>query len=487
MKKISLIILFLIILFGFVARLYRFDNPISDWHSWRQADTSSVSREFIKQGFDILRPRYHDLSSIPSGGKDNPKGLRFVEFPIYNVFQAGLYLYFKKFTLEEWGRLVSILSQLISIVFLYLIVQKYRDTETGLLAAFFFSFLPFNIYYGRSILPGPLSVMALLSGIYFFDRWIESEKRWISFVLSCVSIISAVLVSPFASFFILPIMYLVWNKYNLTFISRWPIILLAIATLFPFLMWRAWVFQYPEGVPLSNWLWNGNNIRFKGAFFQWIFAERIGRMLLGYWGLPLVVIGVVAKVKKEGWFFFSFLIASLLFLTFFATGNVTHDYYQVFIVPTLAIFWSLGARWLLTRTSDVLNIYAAKILVVVSTVFMLMFGWYVIRDYYTIQHLETVVAGMAVDALTPKDAKVIAAYNGDTSFLYQTNRRGWPVFDRQTEEFIEAGASYLVFVNPTPEELHFQEEFKTVKKTESYVIFDLTQSLPGYKNKSKKK
>ena len=102
-KILEIGFLILIFLLGFVVRLYRFNGPVADWHSWRQADTSSVSRNFVNKGFDLLHPTYQDLSNVPSG-LDNPNGYRFVEFPIYNVLQAGGYEIFPKLTLEEWGR-----------------------------------------------------------------------------------------------------------------------------------------------------------------------------------------------------------------------------------------------------------------------------------------------------------------------------------------------------------------------------------------------
>src|SRR5579864_182310 len=99
--------LFFILLGAFFVRLYRFNNPVADWHSWRQADTSAVSRNFVLYGFDIFHPTYDDISNVQTGF-ENPKGYRFVEFPIYNIFQAGLFKLFGTITLEEWGRLISI-------------------------------------------------------------------------------------------------------------------------------------------------------------------------------------------------------------------------------------------------------------------------------------------------------------------------------------------------------------------------------------------
>ena len=77
-KKIYIGILLLILFIGFLFRLYRFDNPIADWHSWRQVETSAVARTFATDGFDLLHPRMVNLSNVQSG-LDNPQGYFFVE------------------------------------------------------------------------------------------------------------------------------------------------------------------------------------------------------------------------------------------------------------------------------------------------------------------------------------------------------------------------------------------------------------------------
>ena len=56
------IILSIILLFGLAVRLYKINNPVADWHSWRQADTASVSRNFVKSGINLLYPTYDDIS-----------------------------------------------------------------------------------------------------------------------------------------------------------------------------------------------------------------------------------------------------------------------------------------------------------------------------------------------------------------------------------------------------------------------------------------
>lgn len=501
MKKIEFFLLTLILLGAFAVRLYRFDGPVADWHSWRQSDTSAVSRNFIKYGFDVLHPRFDDLSNGVSL-IDNPQGYRFVEFPIYNVLQAGFFALFGYFTLEQWGRLVAIFSSLGSLVFLYLIVKKYISPRASFFAAFFYAFLPYNIYFGRVILPDQLMVALMLGGIYFFDRWLSSdviprpkaEESWRGsfsaswririttlYILAVIFTTVAILIKPFVLFFGLPFLYLVWRRFRLTFLKMWEPWVFIILAILPFIFWRAWMQQYPEGIPRSDWLFNGNGIRFKGAFFHWIFAERISHLILGFFGLPFVVIGLLAKPKKEGWLFYLFIISALVYLTVLATGNVQHDYYQILIIPTLALFFAKGIDFLLENAGKLFNRYVVYVVIIVSVLFMLAFGWFKVRDFYSIQHPEIIEAGKAVDRLTPKDAKVIAVYNGDTTFLYHTNRRGWPVFERDFSDFIKAGATHIAFVNPGKDELNFAIQFETILRTSNYAIFDLTKPLPAGK------
>ena len=88
--RIDLILLCSILLIAIVFRLYKINTPLADLHSWRQVDTAAVARNYTRTGIDLLHPRYDDLTSIESG-KENPEGLRFVEFPLYNAIFAFLY------------------------------------------------------------------------------------------------------------------------------------------------------------------------------------------------------------------------------------------------------------------------------------------------------------------------------------------------------------------------------------------------------------
>lgn len=456
------IILVLVILLGFTLRLYRLDNPIADWHSWRQADTSAVSRNFIKRGFDLLHPRFDDLSNVASG-LDNPEGYRFVEFPIYNLLQAGLFKLFPFFSLEVWGRLVSIFASLAALLFLYLITKKYLGQKIGLWAAFFYSVLPFNVYYSRAILPEAMMNLAWLGAIYFF----ASQK----YLLSIFFAAAAFLLKPYTLVFLLPIAYLAWRQWRFNG-RKWLAWLLGVlVALAPFIAWRIWMRQYPEGIPNYLWLLNYTGIRFKGAWFWWLFGERISKLILGGWGLIPLGFGLVLQTgKKEGWFFYTWLVAILAYLIIIAQGNVRHDYYQLMAVPVISVFLAKGADFLWGSARG-------KILLFISCSFMLAFSWYQVRDYFNVNNPAIVEAGRAADRLLPAEAKVIAPYGGDTAFLYQTNRQGWPLAIK-IEDLIDRGAQYYLNVNFDEQTDYVLNHWCVVQKTDQWVIVDLTKTPP---------
>ena len=471
MKKIFLA---MILLLAFVVRLYRLDFPLADWHSWRQADTAAVSRNFVKYGIDLLHPRFDDLSNVASG-KENPQGYRFVEFPIYNVIHALVYKMFPFWSLETWGRLVSILFSLMSLIFLFLITENFLNTQIALLAAFFFAVLPFNIYYSRVILPEPMMVMTSLGMIYFSLKTLNNyELRIADLILSIIFGGMSFLLKPYSLVFLLPISYLGWRKWHFNYLKWIGFFLFFFISLIPFFWWRWWMSHYPQGIPAYDWLFNEGGIRFKGAWFYWLFADRLGRLILGYWGIPMFVLGLISKTnKKEGLFFYSWLGAILTYFVIIAGGNVRHDYYQVIAVPIICIFLAKGSYFLLTAPVQYFQKIVCHLSFVICLFFLFAFSWYYVRDFFNINNPAIVEAGKAADRLLPSEAIVIAPYGGDTSFLYQTNRKGWPI-GVEIEKFIKNGAEYYINIDiDDPEVEWLTEKYCVIQKTNEWVIIDL--------------
>ncbi len=436
----------LIFLLAVALRSYKLDSPIADWHSWRQADTSSVTRNYDKnQAINWLYPVFDDISSIASG-KPNPKGLRMVEFPIYNAL--SLYVkYVTDLTVEEAGHLTSALASALSIVFLFLLLRATLNRRLAYLAAISYAVLPYAIFYGRVILPDPLMDTLALGGVYFAYRF-SVYRRPLSLVIMAFFAAMALLVKPYAIFILAAGGYFLFVNFRFNWKRYLPVVTAFALAIIPFVLWRWWISHFPEGIPANVWLLNGDGIRFKGAFWYWIFADRIGRLMLGYWGVLLLGIGLIRRYEgKYRLFPLILFLTSISYLFVFATGNVRHDYYQILLIPTLATLVGGGIDFLLSA-STAINIWVSRIVGVFAFLFMIGFGWYFIRDYYNINHPEIVEAGIAVQKLTDdhQSGLVVAPYNGDTAFLYQTRRKGWPIMQGPIEDMIRNGATYYVSV-----------------------------------------
>ena len=213
MKIGKILLVITILLIGFFVRCYKINGPIADWHSFRQADTASVTRNYLNNGLDLLRPTYHDLSNIQSG-QENPHGYRMVEFPIYNYLSLSVHhlltFFNQDITIEFSSRITSILASLIAGVFLYLFAFKLtKSFLASIIVLSVYLFLPFNIYYSRAILPESTANMFMVCAIYFFN---------INVIISAIFFALAILVKPYTSLLAFPLLayfsYLKLSKGN---------------------------------------------------------------------------------------------------------------------------------------------------------------------------------------------------------------------------------------------------------------------------------
>jgi len=95
--------------------------------------------------------------------------------------------------------------------------------------------------------------------------------------------------------------------------------------------------------------------------------------------------------------------------------------------------------------------------------------------FFSIDNPSIIAAGKAIQELTPKNALIIANYNGDSAFLYQTDRQGWASYEHDLPTLHKMGAQYLVLANPTASDMNFAKQYKVIAHTQQYIIFDLNE------------
>lgn len=464
----------LLLVLAFLVRLYKIDAPIADWHSWRQADTAAVTRNFIKTGFNPLLPKYDDMSGVSETPLVNLTGFRFVEFPIYNMVVYPLYLLFG--ISETYHRGVSVFFSLGSLIFVYLISKKYTSSFTGFVAATTFAFLPFNVFFSRTTLPEPTFVFFALGMVYFVDRWIWESTGWRMMIWGFIFTAIAFVIKPWAIFFFLPLFYSIHKQDNRKDFLIKKFIPFTLLAILPFLLWRAWILQQPEGIPASNWLLNGDGIRGRPAFFWWIISERLGREILGATGLLLFFVGIIVKPKNGNYFLHLLLLSIFLYFVIFATGNVRHNYYQVLFVPIGSIFLARGFVSLIKGGNDFIARFWTIPLAIILLVLSFYFSFKIVKEFYKINNPVIVEAGKIADQILPRNAVVLAPYNGDTAFLYQTNRAGWPVVPLSIKELVtDFGVTHYISTVRDDQTNWVIRHFKVLVDDPKFVIADLTE------------
>lgn len=448
MKKIDYLILTFILFIAFIFRLYKINIPLADFHSWRQADTAAVAQNFVSNGFDLLHPKYNDLSNIQSG-LENPQGYRMVEFPIYNAIFAYLYKNFPIFSLEIWGRLTSIFFSLIIIFAIYYLILKEKNRLTAFFASFIYAVFPFFVFYSRVVLPETTALgFSMLSILFLY--FLNQKKTFLNIFLIILSLLFfsiSLLIKPTTIFFVFPLIFIFYKKYNLKIIINPFVYLYFIASIIPLILWRVYIQNFPEGIPANEWLITGINtggglekIFLKPAFFRWIFFERINNLIMGGYLTFFLILGILEKNKK--YFLHSFILSTLSYLFIFQGGNVQHDYYQTLILPTLAIFSGLGINFIFENKKNINQIIAVLILI-----FIIPFSWlisfYLIKDHYNYSQ-ELIQEANIIKALTSPEDKIITDKMGDTTLLYLSQRRGAPAIYKDPKDLKKLGYKYLL-------------------------------------------
>jgi len=451
MKKTDFILLFFVVVLAVAMRLYQINTPLADFHSWRQADTAAVARNFVRSGFDLMHPKYDDLTSIQSG-IDNPQGYRFVEFPIYNAIFAGLYNLSPTIPIEVYGRLTTIFFSLIVIVCLYYLALKELGRVAAISSSFIYAVFPFFVFFSRVVLPETTALGFTFISITLLYMFVNAKKeplRWILFFFSALSFAAALLVKPTVIFYGIVLLYLFLSRYKLDTIKRLDMYLFFALSIVPLFLWRNYILSFPEGIPASDWLITSVNtseglksIFFRPAFFRWIFFERINNIILGGFVTFFLVLGLVAKNKSR---FLMFLTGSALTYVFvFQGGNVQHEYYQTLILPVLAMAAGGGVELLLSKKfQSITNRLTSIVVVFVVLVISFLFSYNHVKGYYGYPEDLSQIARL-IQTFTKPDDLIITDTTGDTTLLYLADRRGAPAQYKELPEMKNIGYSYLI-------------------------------------------
>jgi len=415
-------------------------------HSWRQADTAAISRNYYENGYKFFYPQIDWRGDSP--------GYIETEFPIYSFIVALMYEIFG--VSEVFGRLLSVVFSLITMYFLYLLVLKLVDKNTALWSCFFFAIFPPNIFYSRTFQPESALIMSLVLGVYFFSQWLDTDKKR-CFFLSSIFIALACLLKLPSLYIGLPLLYLAWLKFWKKILIQWSLWLYGFLVLLPVALWyyHAHKIFLNYGLTFGIWeygsdKWGNWNLVFTLKFWNRILFQNLAEDYFVWIGFVIFIIGLSIKRKtKQEKLFDIWIISLVIYFVIVARGNYVHLYYQLpFMIPATVFLGKVFMRnfsphIFKNKKSLVLSICLIGILVLGAGRYSI----YMKKE--NTKHSEEFKLAEIVKQKTKEESLIIAVDSNDPTLLYLSHKKGWHAFSGQlNDSFLsqkkQKGAEYII-------------------------------------------
>lgn len=502
------------------ARFVLIDQPFIDKWSWRESDVAAIARNFLQNGFHVARPQIDWAGDQP--------GYVGTEFPILPFIAA---LCYRIFGIHEWvGRTQAVLFFALSLPFFFLMVRQIFGPVAALWALFFYSFTPLNIMASRCFIPDMPSLSLSLIGLYFFVRWIE-DRRSSAFFVSAAALSLSILIKVTSIVIAAPILYLTVaavydrrrdrerrfpkstgrsrDRPSLSFgAHRTPLQLAAFAAIvvLPAVVWYWHAYQIAQKFYPFHFFGEGG-IRIESANWYFDIVSRLFTSSLTPLLSILALIGLFF-VPRETFarVFHWWLFAMILFIVAVGYGN-RHPWYQLPLVPISAVFaGQLCARIMALPRFARPNSYPALFMRAGFSLVLIAFAACALA-YVQILYLPIAApfrrAGMELKKITPRDALIVAADDGNPTLFYYAERKGWHFPEKDgmwqgaprdsgqaivdLEQLRTRGASYFVFPQDSFWWLNYYTDFgqylngsaALIKATSDFKIYQLAKLSPS--------
>jgi len=432
--------LYLALALGLLVRLWNISAPIADRHSWNQVSTATVIRHFAEDGIDPLHPQWDVLE-----GSDTDPRIEAEEAPLYHIVAAlGTRLLG---SLEILARLLSILGSLLGAVFLFRLTRRLADGPAALFAVCFYLFAPFSWFFGRAIMSDAWMLAAMIAAVERFEAWTESGRFGV-LLQAAVAVALAGLFKPFALHVGVALLLLQINRRGLRSLIDWRLVVFVVVSLVPPLAWVWWAAQIGtlgnvvdsgQSMLTAEHLWGPLSLLWSPRFWFKIQA-RIFDQAATPIVTALALLALVGAFRRCRVALF-WLAGFLVYLLLVRDGNQMHNYYQLPVVPPLALLAGIGLSLLSQMTRQ-------RWIALVLVGFVVVAGLYV-RTSFELD-LSSQKAGELVGQFSQPGELIVVLDPGATrknQAIYAAHRRGWhlrAVHEGQVEKHRDWGARWLV-------------------------------------------
>jgi 4-amino-4-deoxy-L-arabinose transferase-like glycosyltransferase len=223
---------------------------------------------------------------------------------------------------------------------LFLLARKLMSDNGALAALAFFELLPFGVIAGRSFQPDPLMIALILTALYFQYRWMEKDTLDRSLLAAGFTGL-AVLVKATAIFFVgIPFIGFVFAGGFVKALRNWRVYLMAAIALLP-----AMIFNL-----ISATVGGNSGSIFGSRFFPALYIQphwyqswfMMAKSVVDYIPLFLAVLAFFLFKGKGSRILYACLWIGYLLQGFmFAYHIYTHNYYQLPLIPIVALGFGL--------------------------------------------------------------------------------------------------------------------------------------------------
>jgi 4-amino-4-deoxy-L-arabinose transferase-like glycosyltransferase len=386
--------LWTIVGFSLLVHLPGITSPLLDYQAYRQCQTASMARNYVRHGMRFLNPELDTEGAPKRAG---------TEFPIYSFLLALLYKLGGVH--EAFGRVLSALFGAGGTIFLFLFVRRRLGELPAFWSALTMCALPIHVFFTRTVQPEPMALWGLLGFIYYFDRILNDKTNLIPHVVLAVFLGALAPLLKLNYLYILVPMgaYLAWEKGGF---AAWknPANLGLLAAILG--LTHAW-YHYAKTAPMTvlpltaaeHW----NNLKPILTWKLWEnhFISRIPELCLTYTGLLLAIVGarwLWSTGKLRLWAVW-FGVTSVYIMLLGNYGRI-HRYTELPFAPICAVFIGYGivSMWQVLQPSRRVILMAAIVIgIPIHTAFRIA-HWYRLEYPWVVQ-AKTDVAHFS----TPED------------------------------------------------------------------------------------
>lgn len=329
-----------------LARVWVFFHPETAVYWWRPADNAAIARNFYEGGMNPLYPMVDWGGPIP--------GVVEMEFPVVQYLTALLYAGFGLH--EGLAAVVPLASAVAAVLLTFVFARELIGARAALLAALVVALSTSFIRFSQVLLGEPTQVLGVLAGLYGCWRWVRGE-RWTDFWLAGSGLALAILIKPTALVLGLPVAVMLWERWGWRTLGRWRVWALAGLMLLPPVLWYGHAYQL--GVA------SGNTVGILSGGYSKLartdlltspeFYLRQAWFVAMYHLTPVLLVPLVVGVVswRRGWIVPAWLAAGVVQIVIAAEGNHASPYYQLMMLPALAMFTAAGLEatfeWLAGR------------------------------------------------------------------------------------------------------------------------------------------